>query len=115
MEQQDCDIQERNLAGNACLDERSANFCGWEYARKGDYHRNLDTNWSYCYKLSYFRKIQQHNRRFLSKHLYRRVICRYPSRFWQLPAFLEHFCYSSLGNIAPILASETKVKGVLID
>jgi hypothetical protein len=63
VEKQDCDIQERNLAGNACLDEEATNFRGWEYARKGDCHRNLDPNWSYT--LTYLRKMQ-HARRFLS-------------------------------------------------
>ena len=63
MEKQDCDIQETKLAGNACLDEESANFRGWEYARKGDYHRNLDPNWSYT--PTYLRKMH-HIRRFLS-------------------------------------------------
>ena len=63
MEKQDCDIQERNLAGNACLDEGSANFREWEYARKGDYYRNLNPNWSYT--PTYLRKMQ-HVRRFLS-------------------------------------------------
>jgi 2-polyprenyl-3-methyl-5-hydroxy-6-metoxy-1,4-benzoquinol methylase len=24
-----------------------ARHCGWEYAKRGDYHRNLDPNWSY--------------------------------------------------------------------
>ena len=63
MEKQDCDIQETNLTGNACLYEGATNFRGWEYARKGDYHRNLDPNWSYT--PTYLRKMH-HIRRFLS-------------------------------------------------
>jgi len=31
------------------------NFRGWEYARIGDYHRNLDPNW--CYTPTYSRKM----------------------------------------------------------
>ncbi len=63
MEKQDCDIQEIKLSGYACLYEGATNFRGWEYARKGDYHRNLDPNWSYT--PTYLRKMQ-HIRRFLS-------------------------------------------------
>ena len=63
MEKQDYDTQETKLSGNACLDEGATNFRGWEYARKGDYHRNLDPNWSYT--PTYLRKMH-HIRRFLS-------------------------------------------------
>ena len=33
-----------------------ANYRGWEYSKKGDYHRNLDKNWSYT--PTYLRKIK---------------------------------------------------------
>lgn len=36
------------------------NFRGWEYARIGDYHRNLDPNWcytpTYLHKMAFIRK-----------------------------------------------------------
>jgi len=52
-----------HLTGNACLYEGATDFCVWEYARKGDYHRKLDPNWSYT--PTYLRKMN-HIRRFLS-------------------------------------------------
>jgi len=55
--------KETYLKGNSFLKKESAAFRGWEYARKGDYHRNLDPNWSYT--PTYLRKMH-HIRRFLS-------------------------------------------------
>jgi hypothetical protein len=63
VEKQDCDIQKANFTSNACLYEGSADLRGWEYARKGDYQRNLDPNWSYT--PTYLNKMH-HIRRFLS-------------------------------------------------
>ena len=43
----------------------NAEFRGWEYAKHGDYHRNLDPNWSYT--ATYLRKMA-HTRRWI-RHL----------------------------------------------
>ena len=40
------------------------NFRGWEYAKKGNYHKNLDPNWSYT--PTYLKKID-FTSKFLSK------------------------------------------------
>lgn len=46
-------------------------FRGWEYSRKGDYHRNLDLNWSYA--PTYLQKIRLISQR----------VCTFP-RQWKL-------------------------------
>lgn len=100
MEKQDCDIQETNHAGNACLYEGATNFGGWEYARKGDYHRKLDPNWSYT--PTYLRKMH-YVRSFFRVAQKRRVspalqTCNlsHPARVRWLHDVLERFAMPSL-------------------